>query len=245
MFTSAIARSMLASVALAMLLWTSAATAQDDEFGFIEAPTPAALDEAPTPAVLEPPADAQALEQAEPELLVPDAPSFDDDDLIDYRKGDVGSSKGGDCGCDSCNSCDCGGGCDSCGCGCKGGHDLFGCLRRMLQTCADHKRARCAGCYDKPCGCLGMTCKRGRRHDPNRTPAASGELFRQYYAQPRCGGVAAQMYVSPLPVPPAVGHTNITYQAFEPHQFMYRHKRKYVRRHGPGGGTTTTSVYWW
>ncbi len=32
MFTSAIARSMLASVALAMLLWTSAATAQDDEF---------------------------------------------------------------------------------------------------------------------------------------------------------------------------------------------------------------------
>ena len=89
-----------------------------------------------------------------------------------------------------------------------------------------------------------MTRAEGQRHDPNRTPAASGQLFRQYYTQGG-GGVPAQMYVAPYPVPAAVGHTAITYQAFEPSQFMYRHKRVYARRHGPGGGTTITRVYWW
>src|SRR5689334_12180322 len=49
------------------------------------------------------------------------------------------------------------------------------------------------------------------------------DLFYNYYAQPGpFNGAAAQLYVSPRPVPPFVGHTWVTYQPFYPHEFMYR-----------------------
>ncbi len=72
----------------------------------------------------------------------------------------------------------------------------------------------------------------------------SPELFYNYYVPPGpCGGVAAQLYVSPRPTPPLVGHTYITYPPLMPHEWLYPHSRSYVRRN-PNGGTTRTHVMW-
>ncbi len=74
--------------------------------------------------------------------------------------------------------------------------------------------------------------------------AAQPDLFANYYAYPHAGGIPAQMYLSPQPVPPLVGHTYITYQPLMPHEFLYRHHRNYYTYH-PYGGYTQTRVCWW
>jgi hypothetical protein len=77
----------------------------------------------------------------------------------------------------------------------------------------------------------------GARH------GSSGDLFYNYYVEPGYGGVGAQLYVSPLPTPPLVGHTYITYPPLLPHEFLYHHHRTYLR-HNPGAGWTKTKVCW-
>ena len=68
------------------------------------------------------------------------------------------------------------------------------------------------------------------------------DLFYNYYAQPGpYNGAAAQMYVSPRPVPANVGHTWVTYQPWMPHEMMYRHERSYYT-YNPGAGWTRTNV---
>lgn len=213
------------------------------------------LPEAPAP--LDTPADIIPLEEET-------TPDISAENVIEFLPEDGGSAqKHGSkkvrrmkrhavCGKDDC----CGGGCDEC-CGCNDcsgscghrgryRHDLCG---GLLGLCARHKRARCGGhydtCVDRDYRDQNLSYEEAQSYDPNCTVAASGQLFQQYYAPANAGGVPAQMYIAPYPVPPAVGHTYITYQAFEPHQFMYRHKRHYVRRHGPGGGETSTRIYWW
>lgn len=75
--------------------------------------------------------------------------------------------------------------------------------------------------------------------------AVQSDLFANYYVGPSVyGGVPAQMYVSPQPAPPHVGHTYITYQPLMPHEFTYRHHRTYYRYY-PGGFHNVTKVYWW
>ncbi|TWT37878.1 hypothetical protein KOR34_28440 [Posidoniimonas corsicana] len=76
--------------------------------------------------------------------------------------------------------------------------------------------------------------RRISHQDPN-------DLFYNYYAAPGPGGTAAELYVSPLPVPHHVGHTYNTYQPFYPHEFMYGHQRTYHTHH-PGAGWTQTNV---
>ncbi len=73
----------------------------------------------------------------------------------------------------------------------------------------------------------------------------SNHMFNNYYAGPSCcaGGIPAQLYVSPLPTPPLVGHTYITYQPLLPHEMMYRHRRTYFRSNGPGGWSHTRVRY--
>jgi hypothetical protein len=71
------------------------------------------------------------------------------------------------------------------------------------------------------------------------------DLFYNYYAWPSCTGWGAELYVSPLPVPPHVGHTYITYQPLMPHEFLYQHHRTYHRYYNGGQGLTRTSVIWW
>lgn len=68
------------------------------------------------------------------------------------------------------------------------------------------------------------------------------DLFYNYYVPPTCGGVGAELYLSPRPVPPHVGHTYITYQPLMPHEFMYHHHRTYHRYYNGGQGLTRTHV---
>jgi len=81
-------------------------------------------------------------------------------------------------------------------------------------------------------------------------PYSRPDLFYNYYVPPvGCstypGAVGAQLYVSPRPVPPHVGHTYITYQPLLPQEFLYQHRRTYWRDHGPHGSVTKTRVSWW
>ena len=69
-----------------------------------------------------------------------------------------------------------------------------------------------------------------------------GDLFYNYYTPPE--PVAARLYVSPLPTPPLVGHTYVTYQPLMPHEFLWRHKRVYRHAHPGDGGPTRTKVRW-
>jgi hypothetical protein len=72
------------------------------------------------------------------------------------------------------------------------------------------------------------------------------DLFYNFYEGPAlyAGGVSAGMYPAPLPVPPLVGHTYITYQPLMPHEFLYQHHRHYYRHH-PGHGWVSTKIHWW
>lgn len=68
------------------------------------------------------------------------------------------------------------------------------------------------------------------------------DLFYNYYAQPGpFYNTPSQIYVSPQPVPPHVGHTYVTYQPFMPHEYMWRHRRSYYT-YNPGAGWTRTNV---
>ena len=79
------------------------------------------------------------------------------------------------------------------------------------------------------------------------SPAAAADLvagspgvFYNYYAQP---GAMATLYPSPLPTPPLVGRTYITYQPLLAQEFLYDHARAYVS-HQPGAGLNSTHVHW-
>ncbi len=70
-------------------------------------------------------------------------------------------------------------------------------------------------------------------------------LFYNYYTHGYSNGVNAQMYVSPQPVPPFVGHTFMTYQPLEPHQYLYWHKDTYHNHYDGGRGLNRTrAVYY-
>ena len=71
-----------------------------------------------------------------------------------------------------------------------------------------------------------------------------GDLFYNYYAPPvGPRSVGAELYVSPRPTPPMVGHTYITYQPLMPHEFLYRHSRHYTTIH-EDAPKTRTKVRW-
>ena len=47
------------------------------------------------------------------------------------------------------------------------------------------------------------------------------------------------------PVPAGVGHTWITYPPFMPHEFLYKHRRRYIRPAGVTGMRTDVKAYWY
>jgi len=73
---------------------------------------------------------------------------------------------------------------------------------------------------------------------------ANQDLFYNYYVGNNCGGMGAQLYLSPRPVPPFVGHTYITYQPLMPHEFLYEHGRTYHRYYNGGLGLTRAHVHY-
>jgi len=70
---------------------------------------------------------------------------------------------------------------------------------------------------------------------------SKNDLFYNYYEGPNPSGVTAGIYISPVPVPPHVGHTYTTYQPLMPHEYLYRHTRSHYS-HQPGAGWTRTKV---
>jgi len=67
------------------------------------------------------------------------------------------------------------------------------------------------------------------------------DLFANYQVGPHPSGTAAQMYVSPLPVPAQVGHTYTTYQPLMPHEYVYKHTRSHYA-YVQGSGWTRSKV---
>ncbi len=67
--------------------------------------------------------------------------------------------------------------------------------------------------------------------------AAHPDLFYNYYVKPGCSGAGqpVQLYVAPLPTPPLVGHTFVTYPPLMPHEFLYCHHRAYYKYYHNGG----------
>ncbi len=72
--------------------------------------------------------------------------------------------------------------------------------------------------------------------------AAHPDIFYNFYAA-RGGGVPANLYVSPRPTPPMVGHTWNTYPPLMPHEFMYHHCRSYYKYYRNGGYTVSRVKY--
>lgn len=71
-----------------------------------------------------------------------------------------------------------------------------------------------------------------------------GDLFPSYWAPMAPGHLSAPLYVSPVPTPPHVGHTWVTYQPLYPHEFLHKHMKVYWRQN-PQGGRTRTVVGWY
>jgi hypothetical protein len=69
------------------------------------------------------------------------------------------------------------------------------------------------------------------------------DLFHNYYVPAQGGGVGAELYLCPRPVPPLVGHTYIPYPPLMPHEFLYKHRRTYKTQNAETG-KTTTHVHW-
>lgn len=79
--------------------------------------------------------------------------------------------------------------------------------------------------------------------------APTPDVFYNYWVPPvpaaASPGFGAQLYVAPRPVPPHVGHTWYTYPPFLPHEFLYKHKRRYVRPAGATGLRTEVRAFYW
>lgn len=70
------------------------------------------------------------------------------------------------------------------------------------------------------------------------------DLFYNFYTQGGANRANAQMYVSPVPVPPNVGNTYLTYQPFYPHEMLYPHKDKFHNYYDNGRGLNRTKVHY-
>jgi len=74
----------------------------------------------------------------------------------------------------------------------------------------------------------------------------SPDLFYNSSVDSTCSQVGAQLYISPVPVPPHVGHTWITYQPFYPDEYLYPHYHSYHRYYDGGRGMTRAmAVYYY
>jgi hypothetical protein len=81
-------------------------------------------------------------------------------------------------------------------------------------------------------------------HSAHAQRSGSDQFYNYYVGGPNgAGGHPAQLYVSPRPTPPMVGHTYMTYQGLYPHEFMYKHRREYTTCNADGSSTRTRISY--
>ena len=66
------------------------------------------------------------------------------------------------------------------------------------------------------------------------------DLFYNFYTQGAANRANAQMYLSPMPIPPNVGHIYYTYQPFNPHHMLYPHQNRFHRHYDCGRGMNRT-----
>lgn len=116
-------------------------------------------------------------------------------------------------------------------------------MTRVLARSALSALALCAAV------CVDFAAVSTARADTTLRRQPQYDLFYNYYVGGGIngrGGHPAEMYPSPLPVPDFVGHTYITYQPLMPHEFMYKHKRRYCRYETPLSvlPTNRTKVRW-
>ncbi len=71
------------------------------------------------------------------------------------------------------------------------------------------------------------------------------DLFYNNYTQGNCNATNAQMYVSPVPTPPFVGHTFFTYQPFMPEEMLYWHTNRYHNYYDGGRGMNHTKIHYY
>lgn len=71
------------------------------------------------------------------------------------------------------------------------------------------------------------------------------DLFYNNYTQGSSNATNAQMYVSPVPTPPFVGHTFITYQPFLPEEMLYWHTNRYHNYYDGGRGMNHTKIHYY
>lgn len=95
------------------------------------------------------------------------------------------------------------------------------------------------GCASGDCGgATGEVGVQGREY-------GQPDLFYNYYTQGPANAANAQMYVSPVPVPPNVGQTYLTYQPFYPHEMLYWHKDRYHNYYDNGRGMNRTRAIYY
>lgn len=71
------------------------------------------------------------------------------------------------------------------------------------------------------------------------------DLFYNYYTRGNTNQANAGMYLSPVPVPPNVGHTFLTYQPLYPHEMMHWHYHRYHNYYDNGRGLNRTKVHYY
>ncbi|MEO9590846.1 hypothetical protein [Rhodopirellula bahusiensis] len=95
------------------------------------------------------------------------------------------------------------------------------------------------GCASGDCGgASGAVGVQGREY-------GQPDLFYNYYTQGPANAANAQMYVSPVPVPPNVGQTYLTYQPLYPHEMLYWHKDRYHNYYDNGRGMNRTRAIYY
>lgn len=71
------------------------------------------------------------------------------------------------------------------------------------------------------------------------------DLFYNYYTQGYSNRANAAAYVSPVPVPPNVGHTFYTYQPLYPDEMLYWHAQRYHNYYDGGAGLNRTKAMYY
>jgi hypothetical protein len=71
------------------------------------------------------------------------------------------------------------------------------------------------------------------------------DLFYNYYTNGMANRANAQMYLSPVPVPPNVGHTYFTYQPFYPEEMLYWHSNRFHNYYDNSRGLNRTHAIYY